>query len=231
MAMTRRQLLMGLLLGGAWGGAGLLAACGQPNPTPGRAAAAGTPVGTATVGSLPLPSAPGTPGNLPIPTAMPTALGTVVLPTAPTDPYPRSDIRTPEVLPAPLPYSTPRPSDPYRIEIASARDGNPRLSTELNTLVVVATVMEIRPAQWSTPDGRRPANPHDRQSPYGIYTPMFVQVEQVAKGAAPLARLAVVIPGGTVGDDYIRYSDGLYDFEVDQRVVLFLKLRDLPAAN
>lgn len=214
MAMTRRQLLMGLLAGGSWCGAGLLIACGQPDPTPRRAGGVGsasmTPVGP-------------TPGDLPTPTAMPTALGTVVFPTAPTGPYPQSGIRTPEVLSSPLPYSTPRPEDPLRITISPARVGDPRLSTRLSTLAIIGTVTEIQSARWTTPDGRRPANPRDRQSPYEIITPIFLRVDRVIVGAGPSVRLAAIIPEGAVGEDYVRYSDGIYSFQAAQQVVLFLK--------
>lgn len=222
--VTRRQLMQGLLALGSCAGLGLLAACGRPEPTSGLGGQSVpvTPVGTT------LPGTPGTPGYLPTPTAMPTALGTVVLPTAPTGPYPGSDIRTPIILSSPLPYITPRPSDPLRVTIAAARDGNPRLATTLSTLVITGTVVEAQSARWSTPDGRRPADPRDQQSPYGIITPMFLRVDRLVLGVAVPVRLAAVIPEGAVGEDYVRYSDGIYSFSAGQQVVLFLKPSKLP---
>ncbi len=100
MAMTRRQILLSLLLGGSWCGTELLASCGQPNPTPCQSVNAGnapiSPTGTARGAGT-----PGTPGGpLPTPTLMPTAEEMVILLTAPADPYHGSQIRTPETLPA-----------------------------------------------------------------------------------------------------------------------------------
>lgn len=221
--LTRRQLMQGLFALGSCAGLGLLAACGSPEPTSGLG---GQSVALTPVGSVTLPGTPGTPGYLPTPTAVPTSIGSVIIPDAPTDPYPRSDIRTPAFLPSPLPYSTPAPSAPLNIVVQAASDGNPRLPASLSPLIVIATVLEVRPARWTTRDGSRPANPHDRQNPYGIYTPVFVQVSQVVKGAVPSTRLALAVPGGVIGVDSIRYGDGLHNFEVGQQVVLFLKPRN-----
>lgn len=223
--MIRRQFLGGVLLGGPLCAGGLLAACGQPEPTPGSVGGAGGAVApTALLVPTPRPGTPGTPGDLPTPTAMPTALGTVVLPTAPTEPYPRSGIRTPETILTPLPYSTPRPEDPLRLVVAPARVANPSQATARSAVIIIGTVVEIRQARWSTPDGRRPPNPRDPQSP-SIFTPVFLQVAQVLKGVNVPPLLAIAIPEGSVGDDSVRYSDGIYSFQIGQQVALFLTPR------
>ena len=227
-ATTRRQFLRGALSLGASCGAGLLAACGQPDPIAGSTGGlGGQSVPVTPVGATASPATPGTPGYLPTPTAIPTSVGTVIIPDTPIEPYPRSGIRTPIILQSPLPYSTPAPNDPHQVTIMPARDGNPRLPAMSNQLIVTATILEVRAARWTTPDGRRPANPHGVQNPYGIYTPMFAQVNQILKGTISSVTLPVIVPGGMVANDYIRYGDGIFDFVVGQKVVLFLQPRTL----
>lgn len=126
--LTRRQPLHGLFALGSCAGLGLLAACGTPEPTSGLG---GQSVAVTPVGSMTPPGTPGTPGYLPTPTAVPTALRTVVLPTAPMDPYSQSQLRTPETLLTLLPYATPQPDAPLRLLIKAARTANP-LSARMN---------------------------------------------------------------------------------------------------
>jgi hypothetical protein len=92
------------------------------------------------------------------------------------------------------------------------------------TTIVRGTVRHVPPARWSTPDGRRPANPHDPKGTGNfIYRPVVMQVEEYFKGEQPRRELVLFARGGTVGQDSHDYcGDPLYTFQEGEQVVLFL---------
>lgn len=123
-------------------------------------------------------------------------------------------------------YTTPRPADPVRLTIAG--DHPPDIATwyDASDAVVVATVRQVLPARWTTPDGARPANPHDPSSAATIVTPVVIEVERSLTGKSPGQRLLLAAQGGSVGEDTIARDDGLTTFREGERVVLFLQARD-----
>ena len=123
-------------------------------------------------------------------------------------------------------YTTPRPADPVRLTIVG--DHPPDIATwyDASDAVVVATVRQVFPARWTTPDGARPANPHDPYSAATIVTPVAIEVERSLTGAPRGQRLLLAAQGGAVGEDTIARADGLTTFREGERVVLFLQARD-----
>jgi hypothetical protein len=217
--MTRRALLRTACGSYALMAGGLLAACGNGEMRPTKSA--GRPVGA--VSQAASPTIPTTPPFIIYP-PLPTIDATVILPTAVQPP----NHQTPAPKPTPAnvvpwtPVPTPRPEDPRCVTGTSDKFVNPKLDTMWSSKVIIATVSAIFPTRWSTPDGLRPANPHDTQATWLIYTPVEVQVEQAFKGAVAPA-LLIAAQSGTIGEDCVRNDDGRNDFtRVGERVVLFL---------
>ncbi|HEX5505377.1 MAG TPA: hypothetical protein VFW96_22355 [Thermomicrobiales bacterium] len=129
----------------------------------------------------------------------------------------------------PPPNLAPSPDAPYgyTVYVDGNVDGpNTNLYTDHAAVVIVGTVRQVLPTRWDTPDGRRPANPHDKANPYTIYTPVLVDVEQYLKGQQPQSQLLLYAFGGQVGQDVAqRKPDSLYTFHDGERVVLFLSER------
>ena len=123
-------------------------------------------------------------------------------------------------------YTTPRPADPVRLTVVG--DHPPDIATwyDASDAVVEATVRQVLPARWTTPDGARPANPHDPSSAATIVTPVAIEVERSLTRALAGQRLLLAAQGGTVGEDTIAREDGLTTFREGERVVLFLQARD-----
>lgn len=123
-------------------------------------------------------------------------------------------------MPTPTRVRTPRPSDPYYRGVAV--DGWPSLPYSLReaSLIVLARVRRIFPARWTTPDGNRPANPHDGQRT--IFTPVLVEVERYLKGHGG-AQLYLWVNGGKIGQDEVFYSGTFYPPPEGEQVVLFLR--------
>lgn len=97
-------------------------------------------------------------------------------------------------------------------------------------LIVIGTIKEIQPPQWTTHDGKRPANPHySPQNPEGgknfIFRKAILTVDEYLKGSAPSNQLQIYLPGGTIGSDSIEVltDDMLYDLQEGEHVVLFLR--------
>ncbi len=128
-------------------------------------------------------------------------------------------------------YTTPRPADPVRLTIVG--DHPPDIATwyGASDAVVVATIRQVFPARWTTPDGARPANPHDPSSAATIVTPVAIEVERSLTGAPPGQRLLLAAQGGAAGGDTIARDDGLTTFREGERVVLFLQARDRTLAG
>lgn len=170
----------------------------------------------------PLPPAAPKPNETGVPTPWPT----IVFPPMTPVPTARNAIeagmqdRITPTPPPPLP--TPKASDPYHMKINGARLPLPERITKEATVVAIGAVKQILPARWTTPDGKRPANPH--APPYQtIYRPVVLEVQQYLKGPQPQPQLLLWVLGGTVGQDSVEYQvDDLFTFREGDRVVVYL---------
>jgi hypothetical protein len=95
------------------------------------------------------------------------------MPTSPGEPTPPDEsLITPE--------PTPQPSDPFTL-VRETDPGPPFTPQELVRnfeLIVTGRVVEILPAQWTTPDGSRPENPWvSVPSEFIIITPVIVELD------------------------------------------------------
>ncbi len=208
---TRRHLLtrlapgaVALLLGT------LLPACGATDPPQATTLPASpTQRAAATAArATPATARPATQPPANTPTSSPVAL------------RPTSQVATPTLGPPPTPdvigvdcgagqsyRPNPQSSDPYLHRVAGEGVASPFTEwvRERAALIVLGTVRERQPARWTTPDGRRPVNPH-AQDGLQIISPILVAVEQVPKGAYPLPDIYLAAPGGTIGPDCAEYS-------------------------
>lgn len=125
---------------------------------------------------------------------------------------------------------TPRPDEPFQLIIDGARFPTVPSATRDSSLIVVAIVRQVLPARWTTPDGGRPANPHDRANPRSIYRPVIVDVQQYIKGQESQPMLYIAANGGAIGQDYVRYEGLSYEFQVGEQTILFLAERARPRA-
>lgn len=172
--------------------------------------------------------------------ATPRSGASALLPNSPT-PFPMQDTRTTPQAAGPdriggqptparplgLP-PTPRPSDPYQLTIYGHRTVDTRRSMREATVVAIGTVTQVHPARWTTPDGRRPENPHAPTNLETIYTPVRVEVERYLKGERSESQLLIFALGGVVGKDSVeaRVSD-VNVFQEGQRVIVFLVDKNL----
>lgn len=164
----------------------------------------------------PLPASPGLP-TLPFPTNP--------MPTWTSVPIGSDDAAflTPDI-PAYTPQPTPGSDEPYHLTIHAERvPPNATVSTQFATYVIDGTVRQVGPARWTTPDGRRPANPWAVDNRHTIFTPVLVQVADYLRGTDVTSEVLVYAIGGAVGQDSVAYdSDDLYTFREGERVILFL---------
>ncbi|MFN8516378.1 MAG: hypothetical protein U0841_28110 [Chloroflexia bacterium] len=206
---TRRQMLTrvapGLVL------ALLLPACGRPDAP------------TSSPALRPQAASPGTPAT-PV-TATPASGTPVGSPVAATPVVPTPTLWTaqPSLLGrGPCPgfgsSSSAEPSAPYNRSTAFDQDASPFAEKvrRFAQLILIGTVRDILPARWTTPDGQRPVNPHSGQVAT-IYTPIRVQIEQLAKGTYALPDLYFAEFGGRVGQDCESYSGSRAEFRFGQR--------------
>src|SRR5689334_12326787 len=167
---------------------------------------------------------------------IPTAVSTLI--TEPTPTYdPQEHNLTPTITPPtkepgtpqpPLPTS--QPSDPYTRQVLLDFGAPPTVAQEVQAygMFVSGRVIELLPAQWTTPDGERPANPFtvDEREIY-IITPVVVELEGPAlvnRYDADLSsgRIVVAAFGGQVGQDSVASTDPSQQFGVGEHVLLGL---------
>ena len=132
-----------------------------------------------------------------------------------------------EAVPTTRPYTplpTPRPEDPYGLDICADRiPGTIKYSYEFASVVVIGTVRQVDASRWTTPDGKRPANPWAADNRDFIFTPVLIQVESYLKGEQSHSELLLLAIGGTVGQDTVGLcGDKSNTFHTGERVVLFL---------
>jgi hypothetical protein len=127
------------------------------------------------------------------------------------------------------PWPTHRPSDPINAITSAERITDVPLSSRVAELIVIGTVSKVGPARWTTPDGKRPANPWAADNHDYIFTPVSIKVETVVKGDNPGGEVQVSGYGGSVGNDSLTWAgDDLYHFVQGERVMLFLFRGDAP---
>ncbi len=221
-ARRRASLLALLLAAGA-----VLLACGQPRET---ATPTGTVVLTVNEGQPGSPVAASPPApNTPMPAQPPTPLPTVIPGSAMPSPVPITVPGSPQAVRAPH-----APCGP-----SGVGDGLPSINiqTRSSRIIAVATVAQILPARWDTPDGQRPVIPQRGPFYYGIITPVLVEVEQYLKGEQPQRSLLLSVQGGMVGQDCDAPApvDGytMDSLGVGDRAVVFLQepSGSVPALN
>ena len=191
---------------------------GGNGPSTGRQVEA-TPLAPTTI--VAPPTAFGAPTETPGPD--PTPPPTVILP-------PMTPVPTGAVLPEPtfaiqpaVPHPTPKPSDPYQLIVAGARLPDPQRITEEAAIIAIGTVQRVLPARWSTPDGKRPANPHAEDIRYDIFRPVVLEVELYLKGPQLQTKLLLFAIGGAVGQDSVTWEvDDLFEFREGERVAVYL---------
>lgn len=179
-------------------------------------------------------------------TAIPTPAGGQG--TAPTPTYDPNEFNLTPVIP--LPTKEPR-SSPEAVPTQNPNDGNewqfsgsfappptPEQLVQWYGLIVTGTVTQVLPAQWSTPDGKRPTDlaPDAVYSRYAIITPALIKLD-----AAPLANtlgadvssgiLVVATFGGTVGKDVVQTNDPSQHLQVNQRVLIGLTDHPYPLTS
>ncbi|MDQ2805509.1 MAG: hypothetical protein M3Z04_01100 [Chloroflexota bacterium] len=201
-----------------------LTACGGNDPVAATPAAFGTALAVPTnavAQAVPvLPTYPGKSGEIYPPTPYPP--GTVVV-----TPFPPDGDKEFYFTPVPgTPLPTPLPSDPFQQTIvANGIIQSPGEYVKDVEFVVKATVAKVWPARWTTPDGKRPADPYSiDNAKYTIITLVTFRVDTVLKGQLPDAEVVASFLGGDVDQDYV-HAPG-YDpsnFKLGGGAVLFLK--------
>jgi hypothetical protein len=211
-----------LLVAATLGGSVVLLACGQLRGTAPPALAA-VPAGYAGQSGIPTALPPSL-TRTPFPT-YPAPIYTTPVPTEPNPP-PKLTAVAGELVPTPRP--TPRPNDPYYVISVGTGTPDVQRATKEATVVAIGTVRQILPARWTTPNGRRPANPHDPANPESISRPVLIEVEQYLKGQQPQRQLQLFAPGGAVGQDKVEVrlnGRAQFMFREGERVVVFLNER------
>jgi hypothetical protein len=102
-------------------------------------------------------------------------------------------------------------------------------------LVVSGRVVEVLPAQWTTPDGKRPENPWT--TGYHIITPAVIELDRppivdhakleildVDFDGAAGERVVVAVRGGQIGDDLTTTTDPSQQLDVGTQVILRLSI-------
>jgi len=215
----------------------ILVACGQRNEN-----STGSPALTSPLSALPASTA----STLTLDPAFATATG---LPGQPLTPYPGKPGET--TFPTPFPAQpqltitalprgadtfdrlptpsyieppTPLPSAPYHMTSeALLVPGTTQDDTAYAEVIATGNVLQVGTARWTTVDGKRPANPHADNNREYIFTPVVLQVNAALKGAPGTSELALLVPGGVVGQDSVDLgSDHDAIFQVGERVMVFL---------
>lgn len=124
-------------------------------------------------------------------------------------------------------YATPRPTlgpnDPWGGTLFLYGHPNTLYSTKHANLIVTGAVIQVDPARWTTPDGKRPANPHAPNNKDTIFRPVRVKIDSFIMGSLPQPELLLMASGGTVGQDTLDYGgDDRTTFHEGDRVLIFL---------
>jgi hypothetical protein len=125
---------------------------------------------------------------------------------------------------------TPQPGDAYGLQVVADVGPPVPLAQQFAQygLFVIGRVVEVLPAQWTTSDGQRPADPFGGNSS-GVYimTPAVVALDGPAllnRDGANLAsgRIVVAVFGGEVGRDSVATTDPSQRLLAGEHVLLGL---------
>jgi hypothetical protein len=131
------------------------------------------------------------------------------------------------IVPTYVPPSTVQPETPYHQTVSFTGWSNAELATTDATVIVNGTVKRVGSARWTTPDGKRPANPWAPDNKYTIFRPIAIHAGSYLKGSESKAELLVMAGGGVVGLDSVDYHPAsLYTFREGERVLVFLRKSD-----
>lgn len=155
-------------------------------------------------------------------TGIPTPWPTVVLPIM--TPVPTGVNHLEKPTPGqPAEQPTPNPNEPYNLTIIGDGGGDLQIALRDAQTTIIGKVKRVLPAQWDTPDGKRPLNPWAPDNKYTIFTPVLIAVEQHLKGQPTAGEVLLYALGGTVGQDSVNWSaDDFYTFHEGEQVVIFL---------
>jgi hypothetical protein len=145
-------------------------------------------------------------------------------------------VATPTKLPphkahgTPLTPPTPQPSEAYGQQVVADFGPPVPLAQQFAQygLFVIGRVVEVLPAQWTTPDGQRPADPFaENSSEVYIITPAIIALDGPAllnREGADLAsgRIVVAVFGGQVGRDTVATTDSSQRLLEGEHVLLGL---------
>ena len=156
-------------------------------------------------------------------TGVPTPPPTMVIPMTPAPTLAVPDEKPPPRGPAPTP-GQPQPDDPFSLIVSATRISDREIVLQDATVVAIGTMQQLGAAQWTTPNGQRPPNPHAPGASDSIYQPMDFAIEAYLKGDQATATLRLWLAGGSVGHDTVTVSgDDRYDFQNGQRYMVYLR--------
>jgi hypothetical protein len=140
------------------------------------------------------------------------------------------------------PVIDPSPMDPMMIGIESDL-GTPYTPEQLVRsfeLIIQGTVIAILPSIWTTPDGKRPENPHETvPEKYAILTPVVVKITDapivtglpsyfgdLKSGIEYSDTIVIGAFGGTIGKDWLSNDASSQHFSVDENIIVALSSRN-----
>lgn len=138
---------------------------------------------------------------------------------------------------SPVPQPTPNPNGDNTFGVSVAFGPSPSAETFAKSygLIVRGDVVKILPAQWTTPDGKRPSDLRSDSVPatYAIITPVIIKLD-----GSPIANtigadvtggeIVVATFGGRVGKDVVTTNDPSQHLEMGQHVLLGLSDHPYP---
>lgn len=149
---------------------------------------------------------------------------------------PNEHDQTPTITPpakdhGPTPsISTPTAQEPYIFNVGVTFGPEPtaRELVQSAEFFIKGRVVELLPAQWTTPDGQRPDDPH-REDPETTYiiTPVVIELDgppiiSRVPETFPDRQIVVAAYGGQIGKDQVAVNDPSQTFEVGENVLLGL---------
>lgn len=154
----------------------------------------------------------------------PAPMPTGVVPLTPGQPWVRDFRASPENLTKIPPTPTVDAKEPWvsyaQIDVMPSDSKQVALVSEL---VVLAHVTQVHPSRWSTSDGKRPTNPHSKESRHEIYTQTDVEIKEILSGEANLGdTLRLLQNGGQIGEDKLVFVDGYAAFTEGDILLLYL---------
>ena len=141
----------------------------------------------------------------------------------------------PHLSPVPEPTPNPNGGNTFGVSVAFGPPPSAEQFAQSYGLIVSGRVVQILPAQWTTPDGKRPADLSSNSVPatYAIITPVIVKLD-----GAPLVNslgadvtsgeIVAATFGGQVDKDVVTTNDPSQHLEVGQHILLGLSDHPYP---